>query len=248
MIHSTLFCRILTSLIILLSVSSESSASNNPDKSFEKIFDLIYKQQFSDASHELLQSKKRLDRWEYHILNLDLLWWEMISADSTDDYERLESALANHSSDLRDIENPDTLEELINLSYSLRLAAVKKNSLLVMLNIFRINRIIERMDIDRLSMEQKEIFNIYTALFNISKSKLFFPGSKLRRESIEILESNLSSINPVYQTISCYFLSKVYLEMDKSPEKARIYCKQLCKIYPGNKIFIHNLEQCRGAG
>ena len=248
MIHSTLLWRILTTLTILVSASGESVASSNPDKSFEKVFDLIYKQQFSDASHELMQSKNQLDRWEYHILNLDLLWWEMISGDGTDDYGRLESALEKHSSDLRDIENPDNLEELINLSYTLRLAAVKKNSFLVMFTIFRINRIIERMDIGSLSTEQQEIFKIYTALFNISKSKLFFPGSKLRRESIEILESNLSSVNPVYQTISCYFLSKVYLEMDKSPAKAQIYCKQLCKIYPGNKIFLHNLEQCQGAG
>lgn len=248
MIHSKPFWRIVIILIILLSASTGAAGINNPDKSFEKVFDLIYKQQFSDASHELTQSKNQLDRWEYHILNLDLLWWKMISGNDTNDYKRLQSALVKHSSELRNIENPDRVEELINLSYSLRLAAIKKNSFMMILTVLRINRIIERMDINKLSMEQQEIFKIYTALFNISKSKLFFPGSKLRREGIEILESNLNSANIVYQTISCYFLSKLYLEMDKSPAKAKIYCKQLCKIYPSNKIFMYNLEQCQGAG
>lgn len=246
--HSKLFWRILTALIILLSFHNVSAGINNPDKSFEKVFDLIYKQQFSDASHELMQSKNRLDRWEYHILNLDLLWWEMISGNNANDYDRLESALAKHTSYLKNSENPDSLEELINLSYSLRLAAIKNNSFVMMVNIYRINRIIERMDTNSLSTEQQEIFTIYTAMFNIGKSKLFFPNSKLRRESITILESNISSVNPVYKTISCYFLSKVYLELDRSPAKARIYCKHLCNIYPGNKIFIYNLEQCQGAG
>ncbi|MFO8234650.1 MAG: hypothetical protein R6U04_04490 [Bacteroidales bacterium] len=248
MMHYKSFRRIFTALIILLSFHNESAGINNPDKSFEKVFDLIYKQQFSDASHELTQSKNRLDRWEYHILYLDLLWWEMISDNNANDYDRLESALAKHTSDLRNSKNPDSLEELITLSYSLRLAAIKKNSFFMMVNMYRINRIIERIDTNRLSTEQQEIFKIYTALFNIGKSKLFFFNSKLKRESIKILESNISSVNPVYQTISCYFLSKVYLELDQSPAKAEIYCKQLCKIYPGNKIFIYNLEQCKGTG
>lgn len=248
MIHSKPFWRILTILILLLPVSTGAAGFNNPDKSFEKVFDLIYKQQFSDAYHELMKSKDQLDRWEYQILNLDLLWWEIISDNQTKDYERLESTLAKHYSDLKNIENPDSIEELINLSYTLRLAAIKKNSFIMVLTFFRINRIIEQMDIDSLSMEQQEIFKIYSALFNISKGKLFLPGSQLRRESIEILESNIDSSNPVFQTISCYFLSKIYLEMDRSPAKARIYCKQLCKIYPGNKIFIYNLEQCQDTG
>ncbi len=239
--------RILTSLIILLFyITNELSGLNNTEKSFDEIFNLIYNQQFNEAHLELIRSKNKLDKWEYHILNLDLLWWEAISGNSKEDFARFESALDNYSSDLKQNHSPDSLEELINLSYSFRLATLKGNLFLMMLDFLRINHIIQRFEIDRLTMEQQEIFKIYLALFSIGKSKLLFNSSRLREEGIEILESSITSSNHVYQTISCYFLSKIYLELDQSPGKARIYCEQLCKSYPANKIFIYNLELCRG--
>ena len=238
--------RILSSLIILLfCITNEFSGLYNSEEGFEKIFNLIYNQQFNEASLELVRAKNKLDKWEYHMLNLDLLWWEAVSGNSREDYARFESALENYSSDLKHRQGPDSLEELINLSYSFRLAALKSNLLPMMLDFLRINHIIQRLETDKLTMDQQEIFNIYLALFSIGKSKLLFNNTRLREEGIEILESSLTSLNPVYQTISCYFLSKIYLELEQSPAQARIYCEQLCKTYPGNKIFIYNLELCR---
>ena len=241
--------RIICSLMILLSFTSISlSGTGDNDKDFEKIFNLIYNQAFDEASIELIQSKNRLDKWEYQILNLDLLWWEAVSSDSRDNYGRLENVLENYSSDLEKVRDPDRLEELITLSYSFRLEAIKGNLIPMMLDFLRINNIVQQSETDTLTPEQQEVFKIYLALFNIGKSKLLFNNSRLREQGIEILESTLGSLNPVYRTISCYFLSKIYLEMDKSPAKARIYCEQLCNAYPANKIFIYNLELCNNPG
>ncbi|MBN1388737.1 MAG: hypothetical protein JW965_09840 [Bacteroidales bacterium] len=237
--------RIVCIFMILLSFSTRAlPGTNDKNKDFEKIFNLIYNQEFDQANIQLIQSRNKLDKWEYQVLDLDLLWWEALSGDSREDYERFESALKIYSSDLKQSRSPDNLEELINLSYSFRLAALKGNLFTMMLDFVRINHIIQKFETDRLTTEQKQVFKIYMGLFNIGKSKLLFNNSKLREEGIEILESNINSANPVYQTLSCYFLSKIYLELDKTPSKARIYCEQLCNAYPTNKIFIYNLELC----
>lgn len=236
---------VLTILFVLfLCITNKSLAVNDNEGDFNKVFDLIYNQQFYKANTELIQLKNKLDKWEYHILNLELLWWEALSGNSREDYDRFESALSIYSHDLHKAPNPDRLEELIILSYSFRLKALNDNLILMIFDFMRINHIVRKFEIDRLNPEQKEIFKIYLALVNIGKSKFFFNNSRLWEEGIEILENNLASSNTVCQAISQYFLSKIYLEMEQSPAKARIYCEQLCNAYPANKIFIYNLELC----
>ena len=223
---------------------TELSCFADGENSFQEIFDLIYKQQFTEAHLELTKEKDELDKWEYHILYMDLLCWEALSGNTREDYDRFESALKNYSSALRKTREKDRLVELITLSYSFRLEAIRGNLISMMLDFLKINHIIQRFDTTMLSTDQQEVFKIYLALFNIGKSKLLFNNSRLREEGIKILEENLASTNPVYQTISRYFLSKIYLELEQSPAKARAYCEQLCNSYPANKIFSYNLELC----
>ncbi|MDT8401421.1 MAG: hypothetical protein RQ743_06980 [Bacteroidales bacterium] len=232
-------------LMLLCGFTCELAASCSGGTSFEKIFDLIYSQQFHEASLELDSSKNELDRWEYHILSLDLMWWEALSGSTREDYKRFESALDDYASGLKNARDPDKLEELITLSYSFRLEAIKGNLIPMMLDFLKINHLIQHFDTAGLDPARQEIFKIYLALFNIGKSKLLFNNSRIKEEAVEILVSNLDSPYPVYRTISRYFLSKIYLEVDPSPARARIYCEQLCSAYPTNKIFIYNLEMCK---
>ncbi|MFH1319812.1 MAG: hypothetical protein ABII90_04055 [Bacteroidota bacterium] len=240
---SAIFLTILITLLIC--TTGELLGFSDKEKGFNKIFNLIYNQQFREAHAELIQSKNNIERWNYQMLLLDLYWWKAISSNRDDDFAALESVLKEYSTELKTTPNPDDLEELICLSYSLRLALIKNRLFSIVGNIYKINHIIEQFEIHELTIEQQDIFNIYLALFNIGKSKLFFYNPKLREEGIKVLESNLTSLNPVYQTISIYFLSKIYFELDKSPMKAMIYCEQLCKLYPDNKVFAHNLELCK---
>jgi hypothetical protein len=231
-------------LIILLCFTTRLLADAETDSEFVKIFDLIYNQNFEDARLELDRAKKGLDEWEYDILNIDLLWWEALTADSREDYRQFESALKSKYSEIKKRREPYSLEELITLSYSFRLEAMMGNIIPMMIDFMKINHIIQRFETAGLSPTQKDLFNVYLALFNIGKSKLLFNKPALREEGIEILEANLGSSDPVSLTISRYFLSKIYLEVDPSPEKARVYCEQLCSAYPSNKIFTYNLELC----
>ena len=241
--------RILTlHLILLLCFTGRLFAFDGNDGDFTKIFDLIYNQDFEEARIELDRAKSGLDKWEYNILNIDLLWWEALTSGSREDYKHFESALKSTYSDIKKSRKSYSLEELITLSYSFRLEAMKGNFIPMMIDFMKINHIIQRFETGGLSSAQKEIFNVYLALFNIGKSKLLFNNPGLREEGIKILEANLSSSDPVSLTISRYFLSKIYLEVDPSPEKARIYCEQLCSAYPSNKIFTYNLELCNNPG
>lgn len=235
-----------TSLMVFLFLAAgELPGFSAGEKTFEKTFNLIYNQHFNEAHAELIKSKSRLETWNYQILLLDLYWWKAISSNCEDDFTALDSALREYSGDLKKTPNSDNLEELIYLSYSLRLALMKNSIFTIMVNLYKINHLVEQFETDKLTVEQQDIFEIYTALFNIGRSSLLFNNPKLREKGIKILESNLTSSNGVYQTMSCYFLSKIYFELDRLPSKAMAYCKQLCILYPDNKIFAYNLEQCR---
>lgn len=236
----------LMSLIFLVFCSANKlSGSDNNEKVSENIFNLIYNQKFNEAEAELIRSKSILEKWNYQILVLDLKWWKAISSNNKTDFAEFEAILEEYSHDLNNADVTDKLEELIYLSYSLRYALLESRIFNTMVNLYKINRIIDQFEINRLPAEQLEIFQIYAVLFNIGKSKLLFFNSNLYIEGIKALENNITSGNPVCQTISYYFLSKIYFDLDRSSLKARIYCEKLCERYPCNKVFAHNLELCK---
>ncbi|MBW6500522.1 MAG: hypothetical protein K0B05_03930 [Bacteroidales bacterium] len=236
----------LTGLITLMMFhGAEALSQNIEEKPFDKIFDLIYNQKFGEAETELRTSEVVMEKWGYQLLLLDLHWWKAVTGNSEEDYQNLESVLNEYSARLNNSPDPDDLEELICSSYSLRLALVKNRIFAILANIYRINRIIGGYDTERLTSEQQDVFKIYTALFNIGKSRFLFTSPGLKAEGIKTLEDNLTSPNKQYQTISCYFLSKIYLDIDKLPSKAIIYCEKLCQLYPDNRIFAYNLDLSR---
>jgi hypothetical protein len=243
--YKTIVILLLSLITPLILTDTVALSQGNEIKPFDRIFDLIYNQQFDDAETELEASEAVMEKWAYRLLMLDLYWWKAISTNSEEDYQSLESVLSEYSALLTDSPGPDDLEELICLSYTLRLALVKNRIFTVISNIYRINRIIGGYDTERLTAEQQDVFKIYTALFNIGKSRSLFTSPGLKAEGVKVLEDNLSSPNKQYQTISCYFLSKIYFDLDKLPAKAMVYCKMLCDLYPDNKVFAYNLELCR---
>jgi len=246
MINNKFLRPILICLIFLAFCHANNlSGSDNNEKVSENIFNLIYNQKFTEAEVELIQSKNILEKCNYQILLLDLKWWKAISGNSETDFAEFEAILEEYSHDLNNADVTDNLEELIYLSYSLRFALLESRIFTAMVNIYKINRIIDKFEINKLPVEQQEIFQIYEVLFNIGKSKLLFYNSNLYIEGIKALENNITSGNPVCQTISYYFLSKIYFDLDRSSLKARIYCEKLCERYPGNKVFAHNLELCK---
>lgn len=238
------FCLILLGLLFIFK-SCMPIGVNNDSEVFNKIFRHIYNQNFDSATSTLIYSVNDLDELNYKILELDLLWWKAISKNQENDLLNFENILSRNFKDIIDRKNQNKFEKLIYYSYSFRLSVIKNHQLSIVADLIKINHIIEQIEKEKLIGESRVIFEIYKAIFNIGKSSFLFNYSKLRDAGIKVLESNVNSTDIVYQTISGYFLSKIYMEIDKTPEKARIYCEQLCKLYPGNKIFASNLEKCK---
>lgn len=230
--------------LLIFGFSFQSSASDKPGKTFEEIFDLIYKQQFSAAQFRLEGSRDSLDKWEYQVLDLDLLFWEALSGNNKNSYDQFEMRLKSYNSGLRKKDNDYLLEEMIVSCYSFRLQVIKERPIAMMVILLRINQIIQQIEVEILNPDQQEVYKIFLALYNIGKSKLLLNNSNLTEDSIHTLESCLDSSNPVFRTAARYLLLKIYLEMEHSPAKARIYCEQLCSTYPTNKIFLSILELC----
>jgi hypothetical protein len=231
--------------LIFISLPFTLIGANNENESLNRVFKLIYNQKFDSAMSELFISRNNLNPLKYKMLELDLYWWKALSSNSENDLNHFENILAKHFSGALNQNDSDKLGELICLSYSFRLSAIKNHYFSMMLNMIKMNKIVKQVEIDKMPGEEREIFMIYTAVFNIGKSKLFFNNPRLYNESIKVLERNITSINLVYQTISNYFLSKIYIEIEKVPAKAKVYCERLCKMYPGNEIFAHNLDLCK---
>jgi hypothetical protein len=221
-----------------------ASGCSNDSLIYDRIFSLIYSQQFDRARAELSREENKLDILHYQILLLDLYWWEAITNSSTD-FSHLKAELQKTSEYKGyDLEHQKLLE-LIRLSYSFRIAAAKNHMIASMIYFTRINGILEHAEPARLTSEQQEIFRLYRALINIGKSHFNFGSRKIRKENIEFLVSRLNSPVISHRTIAYYFLSKIYADMEMDYVEALGYCEELCRLYPDNTIFISNLKHCR---
>lgn len=239
--------RFFTICLILAAFCANNDATgcSNDSLSYDRIFSLIYNQQFDEARAELSREDTMLDILHYQLLLLDLYWWEAITSNSSNDFSQLKAELhkTSHHKEY-DLER-QKLMELIRLSYAFRIAATKSHMIASMIYFTRINVIIEQAEPAKLTFEQQEIFWLYTALINIGKSYFNFGSRKMREENIEFLISKLNSPINSHRTIANYFLSKIYADMEMNFVEALGYCEELCRLYPDNTVFINNLKYYR---
>jgi hypothetical protein len=156
----------------------------------------------------------------------------------------LENDLSKKRSNTVNLASENKLEELVYLNYLIRLMSIRNQYLKMFGYFIQINLLFETIDIDNsdFSDEERNIFEIYKVIFYISKSKLVFTKPQYKYDNIEILKGYMESSSLVNKTISCYFLAKIYSEIEKSPEQTLQYYNQLCNIYPNNKIFRNELS------
>jgi hypothetical protein len=226
--------------IFFLLISFPLSGEEN--KSIDKIFFLIYNQQFNEAEKELTQAKAGLSNLDFILLDIDLAWWEAIANNARYDFNEFEKKLSGYS--LAKNHTAGSLEELVVLSYQFRLAA-KRDQYFRMIHFFlAINRVLEQPEFSSLPPERKDMFNLYKAIFLYGKSKLSLLSSKLQKENLAILDNYASSENRINFTIANYFLARIFIETENSPKQARPYYEKLSKMYPGNKVFRMYLIKC----
>ena len=229
--------------LIVLQVCS-ISFSKASEATSDSIFYYIYNQQLSKAEKSLQLYRNSLQPDLYRLYKTDLLWWKTLSQTQVNDFSEMEMFLQQQLNRLeKDLSNSG-IEELIYLNYFMRLKAIENQPFKMFGYYLRIQKLISNFDQSRLSPEEQRIYEIYTAVFNVGKSKLLM-NSKLRAYSIEQLKKHQHSSQTNIQTIANYFLAKIYFDIEKSPKQAEVYYAFLCARYPHNTIFRNDLRMCQ---
>ena len=233
--------KIISFILAFAACSSYTSMVYGNENDTDSIFFHIYNQQFDKAENELIHSKQTLKPLTYNLLTTDLTWWKAISLNNKVDFNILEINLTEKLSKVEKLSSQNNLEELLYLNYLIRLTAIK-NQPFRMLNYFiRINKFIESFDNSNLPVEEQNIFDIFKAVFNISKTKVLVINTGIKNENLKILKGFQESSSLINKTTACYFLGKIYFEIEKSPEQAIEYYSKLCELYPNNMIFKNEL-------
>ncbi|HYQ58071.1 MAG TPA: hypothetical protein VEP89_12080 [Draconibacterium sp.] len=220
------------------------------DSIVEHIFNEMYNQHYEQAEEMLQANKSNIDSVFYAVLAVDMSYWKNVTGTNNPDYQTFETDLQQFSPT-----NPTSSTQqairLVTLSYQLRYE-LKRFKLLKaistrqqtkdLFNTLKTN--------ERLSPEQQELYDLYSALFlyfdNYLKS--FFVADKKENcdEALEKMTNLYASENRITKTLVAYFLGTTWLKYENNPENAINYFRWLHKNYPENIKFKELLTECTG--
>ncbi len=235
-----ILCKVFLIFTISLSgtlISLNVSAQNHKDVDLEKVFYLIYNQQFEDAQNEITFFSDTSDSLYIEFLDTDLLWWKAICTNEKTEFRKLENYLTEKLNNSPTDPQKEKFCKLFYLNYLLRLTVINKQSLKAIGYFLKINKLVDDIPLDSLDQIQQNIFTIFIAVFKIGKSEFYIFNGKIREENIKVLLGFQDSENLITKTLSLYFLAKTYSEVEKSQQKAKIYYQKLNDLFPDNAIF-----------
>jgi hypothetical protein len=233
--------RFFTVVIFMVSFQQVGSA-NERDSVVQNIFTLIYNQQFTEAEKELNLQSTQLEPFWHHVLNLDLFWWKYSLSRSNEDARNLKKVLGDFQK-TNGNQQEDQINELIRLSYQMRYEIKRYNLIGAYLLRSDVNDKIEAVQAGDLSFlgNRYELFNLYLALFDSFDSAInpFSSGSKSAKfsKSVLTLEKYSLSGDLILSTMAHYFLGRVYMKVEKQPEKGQAHFKVLSARFPKNPLF-----------
>lgn len=235
------------SLILLLICLS--GYANQVPEDVEAIFLLIYNQQFSEADSILNSTHHDFDNFYYDILKLDLFYWQYSVESSGEKSEQLKRFLGDFKSG-NNIKIDDSLKELIFLSYSARFELKRFNIPGALILRTKIKNLLSEINQQSLHYpaNRLKLFELYKALFHYFDNVFnpFFRESKRteREKALKKIETYSSDDDLIVETLANYFLGKIYLNIEKEPEKSKIHFEFLINKYPNNLTILELLEHC----
>jgi hypothetical protein len=233
--------RFFTVVIFLISIQQVGSA-NEKDAVVQHIFTLIYNQQFKEAEKALNLQSNQMEHFWHHVLNLDLLWWKYSLSRSNEDVRNLKKVLGDfHKTNGNQQE--DQINELIRLSYQMRYEIKRYNLIGAYFLRSDVREKIEVLKTYDLSFlgNRYQLFDLYLALFDSFDSAInpFSSGSKSEKfsKSVLTLEKYSLSGDLIVSTMAHYFLGRIYMKVEKQPEKGQAHFKILAQRFPENPLF-----------
>ncbi len=219
-----------------------NSFSIKNDSLVNAVFTLIYNQNFDEAENALQKNQEEIDVFYYNMLNLDLFWWKYSMSRTKNDAGKLKQVLEDiYESDKNSSENK--INHLVQSSYRFRYELKRFNIVGAMVLRSDIHKQIEEIGNPEfpLSDNKFKLYELYIALFEYSDNSInpFVINSKSEacKKSLSIIENYTHDNDLVVQTLAHYFLGRIYMKVQKEPEKAKIHFRYLSDKFPENTFF-----------
>jgi hypothetical protein len=241
MIYRLTFIRNIAAVIFLISFQQVGSA-NEKDSVVQHIFTLIYNQQFTEAEKTLNLKSTQMEPFWLNVLTLDLHWWKYSLSRSNEDARALKKVLGDFQETNKNLPE-DQINELIRMSYQMRYEVKRYNLIGAYLLRADVREKIEALKTDDLSFfgNRNQLFDLYLALFDSFDSAFnpFSSGSKSEKfsKSVLTLEKYSLSNDLIVSTMAHYFLGRIYMKVEKQPDKGMGHFKILAKRFPENVLF-----------
>jgi hypothetical protein len=229
-------------LFFILTVFATSGFSQQNEKVVDDIFKYFYNQQFAEADSLLKLHNEEIEPFYFDIITIDLNWWRHVLYPSDLNSQQFNSILKSMKQ-----ENTNTPEEktkhLVWLSYQLRFEFKRYNIIGAIRLRSEIKKLLEEIKINELNYSNNRIklYYLYNALFTYFDNILnpFF-SEKIRNErevALIKIEEYTREDDLIISTLASYFLGKIYLNIEKVPEKGNQHFKTLIERYPQNTVF-----------
>ncbi|HCE57714.1 MAG TPA: hypothetical protein DER09_07830, partial [Prolixibacteraceae bacterium] len=179
--------RIILSLLFLVSFLPETFPAQR-DSPADRIFSLIYNQQFTEAEKLLEASRREIDPFYFSVLKLDLYWWKYSLLHSNADAEKL-NVLLEQLAELPEKTTTGKIRKLIRLSYKMRYELKRKNYVSAFFVRSDIKKQVELLKSGKiaLSVDEQKLFELYVILFQYSESANPFSISKKTENRTDLI-------------------------------------------------------------
>lgn len=232
---------------LFLTGLAKTGFSNTEITVVNNIFNLIYNQQFGRADSVLQMQTDRIDSFYFNILNVDLHWWKHICSGTETDSRQFLTVLKSLENKQKD--SPENkITQLVMLSYKMRFELKRYNifgAVLLRSDIKKILTEVNPLELNY-SNDHIKLFYLYQSLFDYFDNILnpLFRESKreIRSNALHRIEKYTNENDLIVSTLANYFLGKIYLNIEKNPQKGNFCFRELTERFPGNEIFSELLK------
>ena len=232
----------------LLSVPQFSIKNNKVNKEVTTAFEALYDFQFETA-HDLISrniENGNANAWHYFtISNIQL--WEIFAGASGDNIKKNYRENLNQQFQFCDELSHEKEERFLRImyyAYLSRLTMQESEYLTAFRTISNYYDLVKPTFEDTSYAPYMLIDGLYYYLFDYARKEyvLLRPFLEFYEEGdagrgLRYLKKAANSSNKIIRTEACYFLIKIWFDLEDKPKKAFPYARRLHHTYPGNFIF-----------
>ena len=227
-------------IIFFISLFNLPLVASRLDSSVNRIFTLIYNQQFEQAEAALKSQNEKLDPFYALVLSIDLRWWQYSLSRSKEDAQKLKSVLVEM--DDQESIKKDKIKTLIRKSYELRYERKRYNLIRAMFIRNEINDLLADINSGNIPLtgDQLKLFNLYVSMFRYFEfinPLSVFGKSDERLKRLNEMEILASENDWIVSTLAHYFLGRIYLKVEGNQENGQAHFRLLAECFPQNDLF-----------